>query len=102
MAQLEFAPLLERLGLNGPQRLAILGAIIARMAAPGSERATRRWLIETSGLGELLDVDDETMRLMRFDRASDAVLRHRTTIEQTLFARVVRSLSWIGRSHSTI
>jgi hypothetical protein len=79
MAQLEFAPLLERLGLNGPQRLAILGAIIARMAAPGSERATRRWLIETSGLGELLDVDDETMRLMRFDRASDAVLRHRTT-----------------------
>ncbi len=88
MAQLEFATLLETLGLNAPDRTAILGAIIARMAAPGSERATRRWLVETSGLGELLDVDFEAMNLMRFYRASDALLRHRATIEQTLFARV--------------
>lgn len=88
MAQLAFAPLLETLGLNGPERLAILGAIIARMAAPGSERATRRWLVDASGLGELLDVDFETINLMRFYRASDALLRHRAIIEQTLFARV--------------
>jgi hypothetical protein len=88
MAQLEFATLLETLGLNGPERSAILGAIIARMAAPGSERATRRWLVDASGLGELLDVDFETFNLMRFHRASDALLRHRATIEQTLFARV--------------
>jgi transposase len=88
MAQLEFATLLDTLGLNGPERTAILGAIIARMAAPGSERATRRWLVETSGLGELLDVDFETLNLMRFYRASDALLRHRATIETTLFARV--------------
>jgi transposase len=88
MVQLEFATLLDTLGLNGPERTAILGAIIARMAAPGSERATRRWLVETSGLGELLDVDFETLNLMRFYRASDALLRHRATIETTLFARV--------------
>jgi hypothetical protein len=88
MAQLQFATLLETLGLNGPERTAILGAIIARMAAPGSERATRRWLVETSGLGELLDVDFEAMNLMRCYRASDALLRHRATIEETLFARV--------------
>jgi hypothetical protein len=88
MAQLEFATLLETLGLNGPERTAILGAIIARMAAPGSERATRRWLVDASGLGELLDVDFEAMNLMRFYRASDALLRHRATLEQTLFARV--------------
>jgi transposase len=88
MAQLEFATLLDTLGLNGAERTAILGAIIARMAAPGSERATRRWLVETSGLGELLDVDFETLNLMRFYRASDALLRHRATIETTLFARV--------------
>ena len=88
MAQLEFATLLETLGLNGPERSAILGAIIARMSAPGSERATRRWLVDASGLGELLDVDFETMNLMRFYRASDALLRHRATIEKTLFARV--------------
>ena len=88
MAQLQFAALLESLGLNAPERTAILGAIIARMAAPGSERATRRWLVETSGLGELLDVDFEAMNPMRFYRASDALLRHRASIEQALFARV--------------
>ena len=88
MAQMEFATLLESLGLNAPERTAILGAIIARMAAPGSERATRRWLVETSGLGELLDVDFEAMNPMRFYRASDALLHHRATIEETLFARV--------------
>jgi hypothetical protein len=58
------------------------------MAAPGSERATRRWLVETRGLGELLDVDFEAMNPMRFYRASDALLCHRATLEQTLFARV--------------
>jgi hypothetical protein len=88
MAQLEFATLLETLGLNAPERTAILGAIIARLAAPGSERATRRWLVDASGLGELLDVDFETLNLMRFYRAADALWRHRATIEQTLFARV--------------
>jgi hypothetical protein len=88
MAQLEFATLLDTLGLNGPERTAILGAIIARMAAPDSERATRRWLVDASGLGELLDVDFETMNLMRFYRAADALRRHRATIEKALFARV--------------
>jgi hypothetical protein len=96
MAQVAFVPLLETLGLNGPTRTAIVGAVIARMAAPGSERETRRWLIEASGLGELLDVDFEAINLMRFYRASDALRRHRTTIEQTLFSRVseVFALDW--------
>ena len=42
-------------GLNGPDRAAALGLIVARMAAPGSERQTHRWLQGTSALGELLD-----------------------------------------------
>jgi transposase len=45
-------------------------------------------LVDASGLGELLDVDFETLNLMRFYRAADALWRHRATIEQTLFARV--------------
>lgn len=57
MAQVEFVELLETLGLTGPQRAAVLGVILGRMAAPGSELATQRWLCERSGLGELLDVD---------------------------------------------
>ena len=88
MAQVQFLPLLEDLGLSGPQRALIVGAIIGRMAAPGSERATHRWLGERSGLGELLDVDFAAIPLTPFYRAADVLMRRRTVIEQTLFARV--------------
>jgi hypothetical protein len=88
MAQLEFVDLLETLGLTGPQRAAVLGVILGRMAAPGSELATQRWLCQRSGLGELLDVDFEAMSLMQLYRAADVLMRHREAIEGALFARV--------------
>ncbi|WP_295427513.1 hypothetical protein [uncultured Thiodictyon sp.] len=40
-------------------------------AAPGSERATHRWLGERGGLEELLEVDCEAMPLPPFSRAAD-------------------------------
>jgi hypothetical protein len=57
MRELAFEPLLESLGINGVMRTAIVGSIIARMAVPGSELASHRWLTTTSGLGDLLEVD---------------------------------------------
>ena len=45
-------PWLSELGLSGPQRAAVVGSVIGRMAAPASERATYQWLCERSGLGE--------------------------------------------------
>jgi hypothetical protein len=88
MAQVEFVEVLETLGLTGPQRAAVLGVILGRMAAPGSELATQRWLCERSGLGELLDVDFEAMSLMQLYRAADVLMRHREALEAALFARV--------------
>jgi hypothetical protein len=88
MAQVEFVELLETLGLTGPQRAAVLGVILGRMAAPGSELATQRWLCERSGLGELLDVDFEAMSLMQLYRAADVLMRHREALEGALFSRV--------------
>lgn len=88
MGELGFVELLERLGLTGPQRAAVLGSVIGRMAAPGSERATHRWLAETTALGELLDFDYERMNPMQLYRASDLLMRHRPAIEGHLFARV--------------
>jgi transposase len=66
------------------------------MAAPGSERATHRWLGERSALGELLEVDFETIPLAAFYRAADLLMRQRTVIEQTLFTRVsdLFGLTW--------
>ena len=88
MQQVQFMALLARLGLNGPQRAAAVGSVIARMAAPGSERAAYGWLCDRSGLGELLGVDYETMSLMQLYRASDALVGHQQAIEQHLFSQV--------------
>ena len=80
--------LLIGLGLSGPLRSVILGTIIGRMAQPGSERATRFWLEQRSGLGELLEVDFEGMAENALYRASDALMKHREAIEAALFQRV--------------
>jgi len=88
MRQVDFTGLLLELGLSSPIRAAILGVIIGRMAVPGSELATYRWLGQQSGLGELLDVDFERMPLMTLYRASDALMKYRNIIERTLFNRV--------------
>ena len=88
MQAVGFVELLIGLGLSGPLRSVILGVIIGRMAHPASERATRRWLVQRSGLGELLDVDFEALAENALYRASDALMRHRSVIEEALFSRV--------------
>ncbi|MEB8491832.1 hypothetical protein OW718_01050, partial [Acidithiobacillus ferriphilus] len=80
--------ILRDLDFNGVQRAAVVGSLIGRMAAPGSELATWRWLRERSALGELLDVDFEAMPLIRLYRTSDLLVRHRDKIETALFSRI--------------
>ena len=87
MEQLGLPGLLERLGFNGPQRALAMANVIARLARPGSERASWRWLCERSALGELLGVDFERMSMMGLYRASDALLSRRAAIEKHLFDR---------------
>ena len=88
MQTVGFIELLIGLGLSGPLRSVILGVIIGRLAHPGSERATRRWLEQRSGLGELLEVDFEAMAENALYRASDALMKHRSAIEDGLFNRL--------------
>ena len=85
MEQVGLPALLVQLGLNSRQQAAAVGSIIGRLAAPGSERATHRWLRDTSALGDLLDVDFENYSLMQLYRASDALMAHREAIEDHLF-----------------
>jgi transposase len=80
--------LLVGFGVSGPVRAAILGSIIGRMVRPASERATRRWLEQGSGLGELLDVDFEGLAENALYRASDVLMKHRSAIEEALFSRL--------------
>jgi Transposase DDE domain len=81
-------PILAQLGFNGVQRAAVAGSLIGRMAAPGSELATWRWLGERSALGELLGVAFDSVPLMQLYRASDLLIRHRDKIEEALFAHI--------------
>ena len=80
--------ILTDLGFNGVQRGAAAGLLIGRMAAPGSEIATWRWLRERSALGELLDADFKTMPPIRLYRTADLLVRHRDKIEAALFANI--------------
>ena len=89
LEQLDLPALLTRLGVNGALRSAATGALVGRLAAPASERATHRWLQERSGLGELLGVDFETVGAMQLYRASDALVKHREAIEAHLFDRAM-------------
>ncbi|MGB0128431.1 MAG: IS1634 family transposase, partial [Rhodocyclaceae bacterium] len=88
MRELGFEPLLASLGINAVMRTAIVASIIARMAMPGSELASHRWLVGTSGLGDSLDVDLAGLPLSRLYRASDLLMKHHDEIETQLFARI--------------
>jgi transposase len=79
---------LAELGINGVMRAAILGNLIGRMAAPASELATWNWLQTHSALGELIDVDFNSMSHMGLYRASDLLMRHRAAIEDHLFSSI--------------
>jgi hypothetical protein len=86
--ELGLEQILESAGFNGVQRAAAFGSIVGRMAAPGSELSTARWLSERSALGELLEVDFTAMPPMRLYRVSDLLVRKRKTIEDALFTRI--------------
>jgi transposase len=88
MREIGFIEQLQALGFNRAQCAAAIGNLIGRMAAPGSELATWRWLKNESALGELLEFDFARMPLMRLYRASDLLLRHQAEIEAFIFDRV--------------
>ena len=89
MDQLGLRSCLHELGLKPSLCAAAIGSIIARMACPGSERATRRWLSTRSALDEMLGVDFATMGPMQLYRASDALMAHREAIEHHLFSHAL-------------
>ena len=77
--------LFDELGFNRRQRCCALANIIARMAHPGSERATNRWLRATSATGELPGLDFGSVSDMALYRASDLLLFHQKRIEEHVF-----------------
>ena len=87
LRQLGLEDNLEELGFTAPQRALAMGSIIARACHPSSELETYRWLREQSGLGELIDYDFEQVTLYKMYQVSDLLLKHKSSIEEHLFAQ---------------
>ncbi len=75
---------LKSLGLNRLQLALALGMIAGRMIAPGSERATHQWLLNRSGLDELMGMDLSSVSLSSAYKASDLLLKNKDIIEEHL------------------
>ena len=80
---------LARHGLNQVQRQAIIGLIIKRMAAPGSECLPLDWLQKRSALGELIDFDFQKIDGNRLYQASNALAAQQKKIETDLSRKAV-------------
>jgi transposase len=78
---------LAQAGLSGVDEAAAIGLIVARMAAPGSERQTHTWLRQRSALGELLGFDFERLSLTRLYQAGDRLFGQQSALETTMYAR---------------
>jgi hypothetical protein len=87
LRQLELDRTLAAAGFNRKQVSLAIGTIVARMVMPGSELATYDWLVQRSGLGELLEVDFEKYSLMSLYRISDQLLAHKEALEGALYAQ---------------
>jgi hypothetical protein len=87
ISQLGFINMLKEIGFNRHQIAASVGNIVARMVHPCSERATAKWLKRTSGLGELIGYDYESMGRDRLYSASDILLKNKHKIESDLYKK---------------
>jgi transposase len=79
--QLKIPEKLKELKFTNKQINIALASIIARASFPASERATYSQLIGQSALGELLNVDFESIPLNRFYEISDLLLKHKNELE---------------------
>ena len=86
--ELQLPQLFQSAGFNRRQCASAMAVIVARLAGCGSERSAWHWLGESSALGELLDVDFDSMSSMSLYQATDGLLKHRAAIEQHVFGRV--------------
>jgi transposase len=82
--QLGLDSLFQRLGFSErEQQLAAL-SIVARLVHPSSERDTRQWAQQLSGLDELLDTDFTQLSNNALYRSLDLLLSHKEAIEAHL------------------
>ncbi len=82
--QLDLRKKFKEIGLSDKEIALSLGTIIARAVAPASERSTHPWLLQKSGLGELIDYSFQNTSLDNLYNISDVLLRNKDALEKHL------------------
>ncbi len=85
--ELRIDNLLKDLGLSEEQRRLCAASIIGRLVNPGSEKRTREWLQNLSGLGELLGTDFRHLSNNALYRTSDILLNNKVKLEKEISLR---------------
>jgi len=81
---LKLDELFTYLGFNEQQRNLAVLSIVGRLVNPGSERATREWAMNRSGLDKLLNTDFQSLSNNALYRIADSIYDHKETIESHL------------------
>lgn len=84
MKALGLPGLFDALGFNRPALDAAIGVIAAKLINPSSERATHRWLQNTSAMDDLLGTDFATLSQDRVYKAADMLLKNKEALEDHL------------------
>jgi hypothetical protein len=82
--QLDLPKKFKEIGLSEKEIALSLGTIIARAVSPASERATHSWLLQKSGLGELIGYNFQNTSLDNLYKISDVLLRNKDDLEKYL------------------
>jgi len=87
MKRLGIIEKLTDLGFSTKQRSLAVGAIVARLLAPGSDRSSFSWLQDHSALGELIEFDYNLTNLNHFYKIADQLLDSKTELERFLYQK---------------
>lgn len=82
--RLKMEQIFQEAGLQEAEVTGAVALVVARLVAPASERATRIWLRQRSGLSELLGSRIKGLSLSGLYRLTDAVYEHKGRIEELL------------------
>lgn len=83
---------LRQAGLRRIDLAAAIGQLVARMAAPSSERRTHAWLQQRSALSEAYGFDFGKLSLTRLYQVGHALWRARPALERAVYGTLKRQL----------
>jgi len=87
LKELQLDEKFKALGFSNIQINSAIGTLVAKIAKPGSDIQTYRWLCNRSGINELLSCDFNQMSSSNIYRVADKLYQHKDALELHLYHR---------------